>query len=684
MKTARFAAVAATALAAAAWPAALWAQSDASQDGTSGEETARVIVVTGKGLRETPGTPAYGSVLMDREALITTGSGRIEDALSNVAGFQQFRRSDSRSSNPSAQGVTLRALGGNATSRALVLLDGVPMADPFFGYIPFSAIVPERLASARVTRGGGSGAFGAGAVAGTIELESAGPDLLGLAEGTALIDDRAETQLTGIVTPRLGSGFATVLARWDRGRGFSTTPVDQQVPASARARFDSYSIGLRAAAPLTDRIELQVRGLNFADHRTLRFEGADSSSSGQDASVRLIGRGPWQFDALGYVQARNFSNVVVSSTRFVPVLDQRNTPSTGIGGKIEVRPPTGETNTLRVGADWRISEGQLFEDAISAFGGAITARRNAGGRKGDVGFYLEDDLVLGRLTLTGGARADRWSMAEGFFRERDSSGQIRIDQAFADRSGWEGSFRAGALFDFGSGLALRGAAYTGFRVPTLNELYRPFVVFPVTTQANEDLGNEHLRGAEIGLDYAPTPLLRLSVTAFDNELRDAVANVTLGTNLRQRRNIDAVQSHGIEATGRAQFGIVRLLGSAAYTDATTRGSGAAAALDGFRPAQTPEFTASGTVALSPSERFNLSATLRYVGAQFEDDRNTDRLPAATTFDVFAEFGLTDSVSVLFRGENVFDEAIVTRNQGGSIDLGTPRTLWIGLRAGLGR
>ncbi|HBQ54524.1 MAG TPA: hypothetical protein DD790_08550, partial [Erythrobacter sp.] len=63
-----------------------------------------------------------------------------------VAGFQQFRRSDSRSANASAQGATLRALGGNATSRALVLLDGVPMSDPFFGYIPFSAIAPERLA----------------------------------------------------------------------------------------------------------------------------------------------------------------------------------------------------------------------------------------------------------------------------------------------------------------------------------------------------------------------------------------------------------------------------------------------------------------------------------------------------------------------------------------------------------
>ena len=119
------------------------------------------IIVTGAGLPLPPGTPAYGSVVIDRDRLLDSASGRIETILGDVAGFQQFRRSDSRSTNPSAQGATLRALGGNASSRTLVLLDGVPMADPFFGYIPFSALVPDRLSVVRVTRGGGVGPFGA-------------------------------------------------------------------------------------------------------------------------------------------------------------------------------------------------------------------------------------------------------------------------------------------------------------------------------------------------------------------------------------------------------------------------------------------------------------------------------------------------------------------------------------------
>ncbi len=640
-----------------------------------------IIVVTGEGLAETPAAPAYDVQVIERETLVSTSSGRIEDALAAVPGFQQFRRSDSRTANPSAQGATLRALGGNASSRALLLLDGVPMADPFFGFIPFSALAPERLTAIRVTRGGGSGPFGAGALAGTIELQSAGIDTLGTLDAQLLTNDRGETEASASVGSRLGAGFGVISGRWDRGKGFFTTPVGDRVPATARAAFDGYSLQVRGVAPLNDTIELQARGLIFEDERTLRFEGADSRIEGQDASLRLIGRGTWEFDVLGYVQARNFTNRVISSTRFLPVLDQRNTPSTGIGGKIEVRPPTGERNVLRLGLDYRRSEGELDETAISAFSGQVSARRNAGGTNTDLGLFVENDLTLGALTLTGGARLDRYTIRNGFFTERDSSGAIQIDDRFADRAGWEASFRAGALYRLGGGASLRAAAYTGLRLPTLNELYRPFVVFPVVTQANAALENERLGGFEVGVDFAPSDRIALGLTAFDNRVKDAVANVTIAENLRQRRNIDAVRARGVEVNAKLSLGEVSLDGGLAYTDTEARGSGPAAVLDGNRPAQTPRWVAGAMLSWRPAQDWLLSATLRHVGAQFEDDLETNLLPAATTLGAFAQVPLVQGIALILRGENLTDETIVTRDQGGSIDLGVPRTVWAGVRLG---
>lgn len=636
------------------------------------------IVVLGSGLPLPPGTPAYGSSTIDRTRLTDEASDRVENVLKDVAGFQQFRRSDSRSANPSAQGVTLRALGGNASSRALVLLDGVPIADPFFGYIPFTALSGDRLSGVRITRGGGAGPFGAGAVAGTVEMVSATRADLPKYSGSAFYGSNDAMSVAGSVSPDLGGGYATLSGRFERGDGFFTTPDNQRVAATARARYRDWSTGLRAVAPIDAQTEVQFRGLLFGDNRTLRFKGADSSSEGQDASVRLIHRGAWQVDALAYVQARNFTNKVISSSNFRLTLDQRNTPSTGIGGKIELRPPVGPDHVLRIGVDARLASGELYEDAYSTATGLVTARRNAGGRTSTTGLFVEDDWTIGRLILTAGVRGDRWTITDGFFREHNAAGVLTKNQRFADRDGVEATARAGALFRASDAVALRVAGYTGFRLPTLNELYRPFVVFPITTQANADLGLEKLRGFEGGVDLTPAPGVKVGVTAFYNRLNDAIANVTINPTTRQRQNVDAVVAKGVEVTAGITRGQVSFDASYAFSDSVVR-SRASAALDGKTPSQSPRHAASATLGWAPVENWLLSGTARYVGKQYEDDLQTDVLPDALTFDAVARIGITRHIALVVRGENLSNETVVTRNQAGSIDLGTPRTLWVGVR-----
>ena len=645
-------------------------------------DEAASIVVTGTGLSLPPGTPAYGSVVIDRDRLEDAASGRIESVLADVAGFQQFRRSDSRASNPSNQGATLRALGGNASSRTLVLLDGVPVADPFFGYIPFSALVPDRLALVRVTRGGGSGAFGAGAVAGTIELASATRDQMPHFGASAFYGSRDATELSASIAPDLGSGYVSLSGRWDRGDGFQTTPKDQRVAATVPAAYDSWSANLRAVAPIDATSEIQFRGTLFQDNRTLRFAGADSMSQGQDASIRYISRGRWQVDALAYLQARNFSNIVISSTSFRKSLDQRNTPSTGIGGKIELRPPVGEDHVLRIGMDTRFATGDMYEDAYNAglATNPLTSRRHAGGDQISSGIFAEDDWTIGKLVLTGGIRADRWSIRNGFYKAESAAGVVTQDSSYANRSDWAFSGRAGALYHVSEAVALRGAAYSGFRLPTLNELYRPFVVFPITTQANAALKPEKLKGVEGGIDLTPASGVQLSATLFYNRLDDAIANVTIATNTRQRQNVNTIVAKGVELTASAQLPAdFSLLASYAYSHSKVDAPGMA--FDGFAPAQVPRHSASATLAWAPKAGPELSATLRYTAKQYEDDLQSDVLPDALTLDALARLPIGHGISLVARGENLFDEDVVTRNAGGSIDLGTPRTLWIGVRFG---
>jgi outer membrane receptor protein involved in Fe transport len=155
--------------------------------------------------------------------------------------------------------------------------------------------------------------------------------------------------------------------------------------------------------------------------------------------------------------------------------------------------------------------------------------------------------------------------------------------------------------------------------------------------------------------------------------------VPAGGTYLQRQNVDAVKVRGIEAAAEWAQGPWSLRAGASLTRARMEGSGAAILLDGLRPAQTPKFT--GTLAAG-WEQDGKSAQLivRRVGAQFDDDLNSDVLKGATTVDAFAAWPLTGRLQLIARGENLTD-ALVTAgiNGDGSVERATPRTLWIGLR-----
>lgn len=80
----------------------------------------------------------------------------VDDALRGLSDFSIFRRNDSMTANPTSQGVSLRGLGPSGASRSLVLLDGVPLNDPFGGWVPWSSVPLDSLAGAEVVPGGGA------------------------------------------------------------------------------------------------------------------------------------------------------------------------------------------------------------------------------------------------------------------------------------------------------------------------------------------------------------------------------------------------------------------------------------------------------------------------------------------------------------------------------------------------
>ncbi len=629
-------------------------------------------------------------------ASVQPNTGRLENDLLSVPGLQQFRRSDARSANPTSQGVTMRGLGGNASSRALLILDGVPQADPFGGWISWPGYDASNLASIRVRKGGGVVSAGPGDLAGIIELDSLqNQDLIAL---QAHYGSRHSVDAKASIMRQLGQGTMSVSGSYARGDGFIPITKSQRGSVDRGAPYEQVGLAVRMVAPLSDNTELQANLRAFTDKRDRGFNFSDNQNSGVDASLRLVNRNSdgWQWSALGYVQVRDFANrfgaVAAGRNSVSLTLDQFSVPSTGLGARFEVRPPIGDNAELRIGGDWRRTVGETKENFF--FTGTVPGRnRNAGGRNETIGGFVEGSFVpVDTLTLTLGGRVDRWTIAGGFRKEINIGGSVRSNDVFASRSCWEGTGRVGFAWDGGSDLKLHGAAYHGWRLPTLNELYRPFRVGVDATAANELLSPERLKGAEIGFDFTPGDMT-LSATAFINRLDSAIANVSVGRGpgifagvgfvaaggiYRRRENLDAIRSKGVEIDAAYRIGDFTLRAGYAYVDAKVVAGGAAVALNSLRPAQVPKHF--GDIGVTFDNRsIRAGASIRYVGSQFEDDANSRRLQGALTVDTNLSIPVGHIFRLELRGENLFDAQVQAAiGSDGVIERAGPRTILVGV------
>jgi len=652
------------------------------------------IVITGKALPEPKADRVYAVESISRRQIDRSPSHELDQLLKDVPGAQLFRRSDARSGHPTSQGVTLRALGGNASSRALLVLDGVPQSDPFGGWVNWPAYDPADLAGIRVVRGGGSVANGPGALAGTIEMTSrADAGVSGEIDGGSRDSFEGSARIGAII----GGSVLSLSGQGGRSDGFVPITEGTRGPADERARYREWSGRGRWIAPIGSVTEIQANLSGFHDWRTRGTDFSANRTNGADASLRLVGRGRWQWSALAYWQWRNlessFANVSPGRLVATRVSLQDSVPSHGLGGSFELRPPMPRGIELRFGADARRTTGESRE-LFSYVAGNPTRRRFAGGDTWTSGAFAEGTADLHGITLTGGARIDYWRVSDGHLFERViATSTVLRDEHDGSRSGWRPTVRGGIVAPLGGGVSLRSAAYLGWRMPTLNELFRPFRAGLDATAANPNLDPERLAGIEAGAEYARGGL-RLSVTGFVNRLKDAIANVTLGQGpgvfpgvgfvasggtYRQRQNVDAVKVRGIEASAEWASGPWSVRGGASLTHARMQASGAASFLDGLRPAQTPNFAATLAAGYDKDGK-GAQLVLRRVGAQFEDDLNTRRLKGATTFDAFASWPITRRVLLVARGENLTNELVMAGIGGdGSVERASPRTLWIGIR-----
>jgi outer membrane receptor protein involved in Fe transport len=588
-------------------------------------------------------TPANVDSISVKELKLTPGV-NIDDRLREVPGFSLFRRTSSVTANPTTQGVSLRGIGSTGASRTLVLWDGVPMNDPFGGWLYWTRFPVDELQRVEVSRGASTAVFGDLAMGGAIGLFSREASHLHLNAGYSF--GNSNTHDLNVGFSDLWQHFAVSgTARGFTTDGFWVVPatirgaVDRKAGvkfATGDVRFDFFGAKDRFFAALDILAEERPNGT----YLTYNSTGLGTASIHY---IHEFSRDEISF--LGFRTQDQYHSTfsAVSADRNTETLNTRQTvPSNGNGADLLWSHHGGPWNIV-AGTDVNQTRGFSTDHLIP------TGLRYGGGTLLQHGEFIQTDFKLSGIQFFLGARHQVTGRSGQFFSP--SAGLAY------GKGHWRG----------------RGSVYRAYRSPTLNELYRQFRTGNTVTLANGNLAPETLFGAEIGLDYL-MERGAFRVTGFRNSLGDLITNVTLSSTptliTRQRQNGIPALSRGVEMSLNHRWGA--LTAEAAYLFADSRSE------NGLRLAQVAKNQGSAGVAWHHRDSTTVSFSLRTYSSQFDDDQNKFLLPGYLTLQVVAQQHLVRSLFASFEMENAADRLYYTGFTPNPT-IGTPRLVRVGLR-----
>ncbi len=662
------------------------------------------IVVTAHRQPRPAGETTVSVEVVTAEDLAASAAATIDDALRRVPGFSLFRRTGSRTAHPTTQGVSLRGIGPSGTSRSRVLLDGLPINDPFGGWVYWSRLPRAGLERIEIVRGAASDLWGSAALGGVVHLVTAVPDhrFFVLDAEAGWRDERRLELAAGRAGERL-----TLLAtgRYFTSDGYEVVRKDQRgaIDVAADSRHSTFYGKLRSELSPSTGLELRLN--YFSEDRGNGTPLTRNDTRGGFFTVaadRAAPRSSWRGSLTAYDQsfASTFSSQASDRGSERPALDQLDVSSEAVRGDLQWTHDVSEKHRLTAGGELARTDASTQEDFFfvgTLDDGSFTRRRHAGGVEVLGGLFLQDEITVGpRWLVTLSGRVDLWEASSGFRREWSlSDGEVLRYDAFADRSRTTWSPRLGLRYQASPRVALHGAVYRGFRAPTINELYRPFRVRNDVTAANAELVTETIDGFELGLRFERRRLAG-RLAAFANRLEDAVTNVTLGTGpgvvgpcgfvpagglCRQRRNLERIRAAGLEAELVYRPGTAwRLSASYLRTDSEVRRSLDAPDLEGKRLPQVPEEQAVLAVERTDASRLAGRLQVRSVSEQFEDDLNRRPLSSFVLVDLTLRHELRRGLELYLAAENLFDRTVVAGvTAEGLVTIGAPQLVHGGLR-----
>ncbi len=608
-------------------------------------------------------TPA-SIVTLGQKQIKLSAAPVIDDILRQTVGFSLFRRTNSRHANPTTQGASFRGIGSSGASRSLVLVEGVPLNDPFGGWIVWNRVPTIAIERVEVLRGGASGLYGSSALSGTVNLiprKSAekfnfSAEVFGgtqkTVSGATFFGFKHQDWTFDFVASNFQTKGYIAVDKAQRGS------VDQFSGSknsnfSGRIERQFQTIGKVFVKPSYFG-EVRSNGTGLQTNRThLRqlvvggeLDFSNPKSKIQNPKLRWLFYGGTQvYDQIFSTVATNRNSESLNRIQRVP------SQNLGFSSQFST---TIKNQTLLVGFEAKEVRGTSNEIAFA--NNRATSVVGSGGRERTYSLYLQDFAKVGKVVLVGNLRFDNWQNYRALSATRLLSTNLTTANIFPNRDENAFSPQLSILYQLPQNFSLFASVSKSFRAPSLNELYRAFRVGSVLTLANENLKAEQATNFETGVSYSQSNIY-LRGNFFWTMVSNPVSNVTLSQTpsliTRQRQNVGQTRSRGIELESETRWRDFNFSIGYLLADSRVARFPANQSLENLRVPQVSRHQLTFQTRYARKD-WSFALQGRAAAKQFDDDLNTFELEPYFQLDAFAAKNFKENLQIFIGLENIFN------------------------------
>lgn len=605
------------------------------------------IVVTATRTEQPKVELASSTTLISFEDLKKAGKETVADALTAVPGLDVVQ-------NGGPGKTTDVFIRGANSEHTLVLIDGVEVNDPMspgrtfdFGHLNLDNI--DRI---EIVRGPQSTLYGSDAMGGVINIitkKGNGKPRMFISGETGSYGTFREA--TGVNGGNDTVNYSIEVSRFD-SKGFSES--GKKYGNTEKDGYGNTTLSGRVGFKPARNLELNLisRYINARNHLD-NFAGAGGDDPNYisdarqfilsaDARLSLL-QEKWE-QRLG-VSYNNMRRDLSNPTDQSHPFDSQEGLYKGRTFKIDwqhnlyLHP----TNTVTAGIEYQREWGESTYSWESMWGPGESLFPGKSART--TGFYLQDSIKI----------QDTFFMTLG----------VRFDHH--DRFGTETTYRIAPALLLKSGTKLKATYGTGFKAPSLYQLYAPGTIWGLV--GNQNLEPEKCKGWDIGIEqFLFNDRLTLSFTYFQNDFEDLILyDFILGY-----ININQAKVNGFEVfMSAAPLKNLTISGSYTYTDAKDKETDE-------QLLRRPKHKANLTFNLRLFKRANANLFIIHVGKRLDlfPYPTITEAPAYTLFNLAVFYQLSKNIEVFGRIDNLFDQEYEA-----VLGYGTPgRSAYIGIKA----